>query len=108
VVLAMGFSVAVGALVASFAIGMILIPVARRRRLPFAAIGFVAVVPMIPGAYLFTMASGLVQIARGLNVTLELIGAIITSGTIAMLIVLAICLGLIIPKLTMDFFDARR
>jgi hypothetical protein len=42
------------------------------------------------------------------RVSLELIGAIIASGTTAMLIVLAICLGLIIPKLSMDFFDARR
>jgi hypothetical protein len=54
------------------------------------------------------MASGLVQIARGRDATLELIGAIIASGTTALLIVLAICLGLIIPKLTTDFFDARR
>ena len=106
--LAMGLSAAAGALVASLAIGMILIPVARQRRVPFAAIGFVAVVPMIPGAYLFTMASGLVQIARGRDTSLELIGAIIASGTTAMLIVLAICLGLIIPKLTMDYLEVRR
>jgi uncharacterized membrane protein YjjP (DUF1212 family) len=106
--LAMGFSVGAGALVASLAIGMILMPLARRRRLPFAGIGFISVVSMIPGSYLFTMASGLVQIAQGQSTTLELIGATIANGTTAMLIILAICVGLVVPKLTMDYLDETR
>jgi len=105
--IAMGFSVAAGTLVASLAIGLILMPIAVRRRMPFAAIGFVSVVSMIPGAYLFTMASGLVQIAEGQE-TLELISATMASGTTAMIIILAISLGLILSKLIMDYLDERR
>jgi uncharacterized membrane protein YjjP (DUF1212 family) len=107
VALANGLGVGAAAFVASLAIGLILIPIARRRRLPFAAVGFVSVVSMIPGSYLFTMASGLLQIAQGENATLALIGATIASGTNALLITLAISLGLVIPKLTMDYFDER-
>jgi uncharacterized membrane protein YjjB (DUF3815 family) len=107
-VLAMGFGVGAAALVASLAIGLILIPVTRRRGIPFAAIGFVSVVSMIPGSYLFTMAAGLMQIAESGNTTLELVGTTIASGTNAMLIILAICLGLVIPKLAFDFVEERQ
>jgi uncharacterized membrane protein YjjP (DUF1212 family) len=107
-VLAMGFSTGAGTLGASFAIGLTLMPLARRQRVPFAGIGFVSIVSMIPGSYLFTMASGLVQIARDEDTTLELIGATIANGTTAMIIILAICVGLVVPKLTMDYLDERR
>jgi len=106
-VLAAGFRVGAAALVASLAIGLILIPVARRQQLPFAAIGFIAVVSMIPGSYLFTMAAGLAQIATGEDMTLELIGVTLASGTQALLIIVAISLGLVIPKLVLDFIDER-
>ena len=36
---------------------------------------------MIPGAYLFTMAAGLLQIAGGQGTTLELIGVTLANGT---------------------------
>jgi uncharacterized membrane protein YjjB (DUF3815 family) len=106
--LSMGFSVGAGTLAASLAIGLILMPVALRRRIPFAGIGFVSVVSMIPGAYLFTMASGLVQIAQGRPTSLELISATLANGTTAMLVILAISLGLILPKLTIDYLYERR
>lgn len=107
VVLAAGFRVAAAALIASLAVGSILMPVVSRQRMPFAAIGFVAVVSMIPGSYLFTMAGGLVQIATGQEATLELIGVTLANGTNAMLIVLAISLGLVIPRLVFDYFHER-
>ena len=62
---------------------------------------------MIPGAYLFTMAAGLAQIAAGQDTTLELIGVTLANGTNALLITLAISLGLVIPKLALDYLDER-
>ena len=103
----LGSSAATGALVACLIVGLILTPVARRWRMPFAAIGFASVVSMIPGVFLFRMASGLVQLAEGSHTTLELISATTSDGMIAVTIILAMSFGLIVPKLAIDHFSER-
>jgi hypothetical protein len=70
--------------------------------MPFAAIGFAAVVSMIPGVFLFRMTSGLVMLTSGSSTTLELLAATISDGMIAVTIILAMSFGLIVPKVVID------
>jgi uncharacterized membrane protein YjjP (DUF1212 family) len=103
----LGASAATGALAACLIVGLIITPVARRRRMPFAALGFASVVSLIPGVFLFRMASGLTQLAGGSHTTPELISGTIADGMTATVIILAMSFGLILPKMLIDHLSDR-
>jgi len=100
--LSLGGGAAAGAFVACLVVGLILTPVAYRRHMPFAAIGFASVVSMIPGVFLFRMSSGLLELANSANASLQLLGATVADGMIAFTIILAMTFGVIVPKLVID------
>jgi uncharacterized membrane protein YjjB (DUF3815 family) len=107
VIAGLGFDPAGGAFVACLTVSLVLTPVSHRWRMPLAAIGFASVVSMMPGVYLFRMASGLAQMTAGAGASAALISATLHDGVVAAAVVLAMCLGLIVPKLLLDGLSER-
>jgi uncharacterized membrane protein YjjB (DUF3815 family) len=105
--LAHGAGAATGAFVACLVVGLILAPVAYRRRMPFAAIGFAAAVSMLPGVFLFRMSSGLLQLDNPSTTTLQLLAATIADGITAVTVILGMTFGIIVPKIVFDRLTAR-
>jgi uncharacterized membrane protein YjjP (DUF1212 family) len=100
-----GASAEIGALIACLVVGVIMTPIAERMRLPFAGLAFASVVSLIPGVFLFRMAGGLVDLVTlGPHAPQELLIEVITDGTTAVLIILAMSFGLIVPKLCIQYF----
>jgi uncharacterized membrane protein YjjP (DUF1212 family) len=101
----MGASVEIGALAACLVVGIIVTPIVDRLRLPFAALAFASVVSLIPGVYLFRVAGGLVDlVTRGGKASVDMLLNTIADGTTAILIILAMAIGLILPKMCIEHF----
>jgi uncharacterized membrane protein YjjB (DUF3815 family) len=104
-----GASPMVGALVACLLVGTLMTPIGYRLRLPFAALGFASVVSLIPGVFLFRMAGGLVALvlehpAPGSPVLME----VASDAMTALLIMLAMTIGLMLPKMLIDGLRAEK
>ena len=100
-----GASVEIGALAACLVVGIIVTPITDRLRLPFAAFAFASVVSLIPGVYLFRMAGGFVDLVTlGDKASVDALLNTIADGTTAMLIILAMAIGLILPKMCIEHF----
>ena len=104
-----GGGVVLGAFVACLIAGTITAILARYLKLPFAALAFGAVVPMMPGIFVLKLASGLVEVYRAdIDATLAMLTSVVFNGTTIFLIVMAMTMGLIIPKMLIDgWFESR-
>ena len=101
--LSSGANAALGALIACAIVGALVTPIANRLHLPFAAFAFASVVSLIPGAYLFRLAAELVAVMNaGANGNAQLLMAPFEDGVTAGAILLAMGLGLSLPKLLME------
>lgn len=104
-----GASPAMGALLACLLVGTIIAPVADRLKLPFAGLAFASVVSLIPGVFLFRMAGGLVELLQqGATARADLVGVVIADAGNAFLIMMAITVGVILPKMAYEWIAARR
>jgi uncharacterized membrane protein YjjB (DUF3815 family) len=104
-----GGGVVLGAFVACLIVGTITTILARYLKLPFAALAFGAVIPMMPGIFVLKLSSGLIEVYRAdIDATLTMLTSVVFNGTTVFLIVMAMTLGLIIPKMLIDgWFEAR-
>lgn len=90
-------------------VGIAMTQLARRLRLPFAAMSFAAVVAMMPGAILIRMAAGMLQLAQlGEKAPTAVVSVIVTDATSALFVLLAMGFGLVFPKLWLWSASARR
>lgn len=97
-----------GNLVASSVVGVMKVYFSRRFRAPSAAIAFGAVVGMVPGIFLFRAISGLTQILiLGTDTTLPLLVGTVIMSFKALLMTLAIPVGLSIPTLLFSQSEKR-
>src|SRR6202046_449924 len=103
VALEWGANAPLGALIACLIVGTLATPIANRMRFPFAAFAFASVVSLIPGAYLFHMAAELLAVMNvGSGGDVQLLMATFVDGATASAILLAMALGLSLPKLLME------
>ena len=98
--LTLGTSIHAAAFLACLFVGLVATPIASRLRLPFAAMSFAAVVSLMPGVFFFRMAGGLVQLSKlGASADPGLTSAVLAEGATALLILLSMGLGLVLPRL---------
>ncbi len=104
-----GANPATGAFVACLVVGVIMTPVANWLRWPFAGSAFACVVSLIPGVFLFRMAGGMVDLVTlGAQAPPQTFPQVMADGTTAVLIVIAMAFGLLVPKLCIENFAPSR
>jgi uncharacterized membrane protein YjjB (DUF3815 family) len=99
-------SVPVSALVACLFAGAVLTPLAYLKRMPFAAVGFAAVVAMVPGMYVFRAVAGAVELAT--HATDAVLLAVVSDSITATLTVAAMAVGLAVPTRVRDWVLDRK
>lgn len=101
-----GWSIVAGAFVACLFVGAVLAPVARRLHIPFAGIGFAAVVSLVPGVFVFRAIDALDSLPFGGPEAQLIAGA--SDGITAVLVVMAMAIGLAVPMHLLRRSGGRR
>lgn len=91
---------ATAALLSCLLVGFLLIPLSHFLRMPFAAIGFAAVVSLVPGMFVFRMLSGVVQLPG--NASTQVLIATAADGVVAVTVIAAMAIGLVVPMRLRD------
>lgn len=100
-----GASVVTGAFLACLLVSAIITPTANYLRLPFAGLAFACVVSLIPGVYIFRMVAGAIDlVVLGSQPTAGLLDQVVADGISAFFILLAMVVGLVLPKMGIDHF----
>jgi uncharacterized membrane protein YjjP (DUF1212 family) len=94
------------ALLACLLVGLMLVPVAHFLRMPFTAIGFAAVVALVPGVYVFRTLSGIIQLQS--NTSPDLLAATASDAAVAILVVAGMAIGLAVPMRIRDVLVSAR
>jgi uncharacterized membrane protein YjjP (DUF1212 family) len=103
-----GASLQLGAFGATLLVGAVIAPLAHRFRLPFGASAFAAVVALIPGVFMFDAASAtLAAVNLGAKADPAALLPIVGNGVTAIVVMLAMAAGLILPKMIFDALWAR-
>ena len=104
-----GASVTTGAFLACLLVSVIMTPTANYLRLPFAGLAFACVVSLIPGVYIFRMVAGAIDLATlGSEPSGGLLDQVAADGISACFILLAMALGLVLPKMGIEHFATAK
>ena len=90
-----GASLAIAAFLACLLVGTLLVPISHRMRIPFAGIGFAAVVALVPGVFVFRTLAGFVEFAG--HPSAQLLSSSAADLIVGTIIVAGMALGLALP-----------
>jgi uncharacterized membrane protein YjjP (DUF1212 family) len=90
-----GASLAIAAFLSCLLVGVLLVPISHRMRIPFAGIGFASVVALVPGVFVFRTLAGFVEFAG--HPSPQLFSSTAADLIVGTVIVTGMALGLALP-----------
>lgn len=96
--LSLNFGIEISTFFACAIIGMIALYWSRKYLIPRPVYTVASIIPVLPGTYAFTAMTNIIDMNR-YGVTQELIGLFIQNGLKAVVILIAITFGLVLPSL---------
>ncbi len=90
-----GANLPIAAFVSCLLVGALLVPISHRMRIPFAGIGFAAVVALVPGVFVFRTLAGFVEFAG--HPSAQLLSSSAADLIVGTIIVAGMALGLALP-----------